>query len=64
MLAALPVRLGQIDVAKKWMNIGLELAMRVPGMESYRASMEDFVGGFEKELCVQNIGKNVPQLIV
>ncbi|PON65927.1 Meiosis specific protein Spo22/ZIP4/TEX [Trema orientale] len=62
--AALPVRLGQIDVAKKWMNIGLELAMRVPGMESYRASMEDFVGGFEKELCVQNIGKNVPQLIV
>lgn len=62
--AALPVRLGQIDVAKKWMSIGLELAMHVPGMESYKASMEDFVGSFEKELCVQNIGKNVPSMTI
>lgn len=59
--AALPVRLGQIDTAKKWMSIGVELAKQVPGMESYRASMEDFVGCFEKELCPQNIGKNEPQ---
>lgn len=64
--AALPVRLGQIDVAKKWMSVGLGLATHVPGMESYKASMEDFVNGCEKELCVQNTGreKNMPQLAV
>ncbi|XP_062081375.1 TPR repeat-containing protein ZIP4 [Humulus lupulus] len=56
--AALPVKLGQIDVAKKWMSIGLELAMHVPGMESYKASMEDFVSSFERELHEENIGKN------
>ncbi|KAK9280893.1 hypothetical protein L1049_003784 [Liquidambar formosana] len=50
--AALPVRLGQIDVAKKWMNIGLELARKVPGMETYRVCMEDFVAGFEKKFPV------------
>ena len=33
--AALPVRLGQIEMAKKWMNIGMELAKRIPGMETY-----------------------------
>lgn len=63
--AALPVRLGQVDAAKKWMSVGLELAMHVPGMESYRASMEEFVGHFEKELCVQTSGsKNMSQPVV
>ena len=33
--AALPVPLGQIEMAKKWMNIGMELAKRIPGMETY-----------------------------
>ncbi|XP_022891738.1 TPR repeat-containing protein ZIP4 [Olea europaea var. sylvestris] len=47
--AALPVRLGQIDVAKKWMNIGLELATKVPGMQTYKSCMEDYVAGFEKK---------------
>ncbi|KAF8388654.1 hypothetical protein HHK36_027331 [Tetracentron sinense] len=47
--AALPVRLGRIGVARRWMKIGLELARHVPGMVGYRESMEDFVGGFEKK---------------
>ncbi|XP_057964477.1 TPR repeat-containing protein ZIP4 isoform X2 [Malania oleifera] len=47
--AALPVRLGQTDVAKKWMNIGLELAGKVPGMETYRACMQDFITSWEKD---------------
>lgn len=62
--AALPMRLGQIDVGKKWMNIGLELAKRVPGMETCKASMEDFVGGLGKEFCVQNDGQNRSQISV
>ncbi|KAK2965801.1 hypothetical protein RJ640_025310 [Escallonia rubra] len=48
--AALPVRLGHVDAAKKWMNLGLELAGKVPGMQTYRSCMEDFVSGFEKKL--------------
>lgn len=62
--AALPLRLGQIDVAKKWMNVGLELAKHVAGMETCRASMEDFVGDFRKEFRVQNDGENSSQLAV
>lgn len=62
--AALPMRLGQIDVAKKWMNVGLELAKHVPGMETCRASMEDFVGGYRKEFCAQNDGENRSQVAV
>ncbi|KAM1031573.1 hypothetical protein ACFX2C_035342 [Malus domestica] len=46
--ASLPVRLGQIDVARKWMDVGLQLAKHVHGMETYRACMEDFINGFEK----------------
>ncbi|XVE72648.1 hypothetical protein DITRI_Ditri11bG0054900 [Diplodiscus trichospermus] len=51
--AALPVRMGQIDVAKKWMNAGLELARKVIGMETYQACMEDYVTEFEKKFHTQ-----------
>ncbi|XP_028752671.1 TPR repeat-containing protein ZIP4-like [Neltuma alba] len=46
--AAVPVRLGQIELGKKWMAIGLEIAKHVPGMETYKACMEDFISGLEK----------------
>ncbi|GAB2248477.1 hypothetical protein Droror1_Dr00008359 [Drosera rotundifolia] len=49
--ASVPVRLGQVDSGKKWMTLGLELARNVPGMETYRASMEDYIAGFEKNSC-------------
>lgn len=48
--AALPVKLGQIELAKKWMNIGLELAMKFPGMQTYRSCMEEYLAGLEKKL--------------
>lgn len=48
--AAVPVRLGQIEVGKKWMTVGLEIAKHVPGMETYKACMEDFLSGLEKKL--------------
>lgn len=54
--ASMPVRLGLVDVAKKWMNIGLELTRKVLGMETYRACMEDFVAEFEKRFHLQNNG--------
>ncbi|KAI3810878.1 hypothetical protein L1987_20501 [Smallanthus sonchifolius] len=47
--AALPVRLGQVVEAKKWMDMGLELAGRVAGMDTYKSCMEDFVSGGRKE---------------
>ncbi|KAL7152095.1 hypothetical protein ABFS83_04G074800 [Erythranthe nasuta] len=48
--AALPVKMGRFESAKKWMNIGLELAVKVPGMHTYRSCMEEYVAGFEKKL--------------
>ncbi|KAK9747794.1 hypothetical protein RND81_02G015000 [Saponaria officinalis] len=48
--AAVPVRLGQVDGAKKWMSMGLELAKKVPGLDTYKACMEDYIAGFEKRL--------------
>ncbi|KAJ8568671.1 hypothetical protein K7X08_028204 [Anisodus acutangulus] len=48
--AAVPVRMGHMDEAKRWMSMGLELAKKVPGMQTYRSCMEDFVEGFEKKL--------------
>ncbi|XP_023769740.1 TPR repeat-containing protein ZIP4 [Lactuca sativa] len=51
--AALPVRLGQAVEAKKWMEMGLELAGRVAGMDTYKACMEDFVSGVEKKVQSQ-----------
>ncbi|KAL2541240.1 TPR repeat-containing protein ZIP4 [Abeliophyllum distichum] len=56
--AALPVRLGHIDAAKKWMNIGLELATKVPGMQTYKSCMEDYVAGFEKKFHGHDNGKS------
>jgi len=51
--AALPVRLGQMVEAKKWMDMGLELAGRVAGMDTYKSCMEDFVSGVEKKVQSQ-----------
>lgn len=48
--AALPVQLGQTGEAKKWMHMGLELAAKVPGMETYKSYMEDFLAGLEKKV--------------
>ncbi|KAJ8561469.1 hypothetical protein K7X08_033946 [Anisodus acutangulus] len=48
--AAVPVRMGHMDEAKRWMSMGLDLAKKVPGMQTYRSCMEDFVAGFEKKL--------------
>ncbi|KAK3011529.1 hypothetical protein RJ639_011569 [Escallonia herrerae] len=61
--SALPVRLGLVDAAKKWMNIGLELAGKVPGMQTYRSCMEDFVSGFEKKLHGHDSSENRPQVV-
>ncbi|KAL6993034.1 hypothetical protein U1Q18_011152 [Sarracenia purpurea var. burkii] len=47
--AAVPARLGEMEAARKWMNVGLELVGKVPGMDSYGLCMEDFVVGFEKK---------------
>ncbi|KAK9141412.1 hypothetical protein Scep_011093 [Stephania cephalantha] len=48
--AALPLRLGQLGVAKRWMKIGLDLAQNVAaGMESSKRSMEEFLAGFENK---------------
>nr|XP_043622393.1 TPR repeat-containing protein ZIP4 [Erigeron canadensis] len=51
--AALPVRLGQEVEAKKWMDLGMELAGRVAGMDTYKSCMEDFVSGVEKKVETQ-----------
>ncbi|KAL8139054.1 hypothetical protein V2J09_005055 [Rumex salicifolius] len=51
--ASCSMRLGHDKSAKKWMAIGLDLAMNVPGMDSYKASMEEFVSEFEKKSRVQ-----------
>ncbi|KAF8105653.1 hypothetical protein N665_0157s0219 [Sinapis alba] len=48
--AALPVRLGQFETAKKWLSIGLEIAEKVSGMDTYRACMEDFLAGFQNKV--------------
>nr|GMD28059.1 TPR repeat-containing protein ZIP4 [Ipomoea batatas] len=61
--AAVPVRLGHIDTAKKWMGMGLELARTVPGMQTYRSCMEDFVVGFEGKIHGQNDSKNNAALV-
>ncbi|XP_043719623.1 TPR repeat-containing protein ZIP4 [Telopea speciosissima] len=47
--AAMPVRLGQIAVARRWIKIGLELSRHVQGMEGYRESLEEFVAGFDEK---------------
>lgn len=47
--AAVPVRLGQIELASKWMSTGVEIAGKVVGMETYKACMEDFISSFENK---------------
>ncbi|KAE8695308.1 TPR repeat-containing protein ZIP4 [Hibiscus syriacus] len=61
--AAIPVRMGQIDVAKKWMDTGLELARKVAGMETYQAYMEDYVAEFEKKFHTQTAGRIQPPIL-
>lgn len=46
--AAIPVRLGQVIAAKKWMEIARELAGLVPGTETYRVCMEDFITSLDQ----------------
>ena len=47
--AAVPVRLGQIELGKKWMTVGLDIAKHVPGMDAYKACMEDLLSSLEKK---------------
>ncbi|KAJ8748145.1 hypothetical protein K2173_000553 [Erythroxylum novogranatense] len=54
--AALPMKLGKVDTAKKWMSVGLELAEKVDGMETYKACMTDFLTAFEKNIQLQTNG--------
>ncbi|XP_030529769.1 TPR repeat-containing protein ZIP4 isoform X2 [Rhodamnia argentea] len=54
--AAIPICIGQIDVAKKWMKVGIELAGLVPGTETYRACMEDFIRGFDNKFSQHKDG--------
>lgn len=61
--AALPLRLGHCEVAKNWMNIGLELAKKVPGMQTYRSCMEDFVAGYEKKSHEEGNGASRPIMV-
>lgn len=60
--AAIPIRLGHFDSANKWMNVGLELAGLVPGMDTYKACMEDFVTSLDKKVGVHKRGENQPQI--
>ena len=53
--AALPLRLGQVVEAKKWMDMGFQLAARVAGMDTYKSCMEDFVSGVEKKVQLRTI---------
>ncbi|XP_038889675.1 TPR repeat-containing protein ZIP4 isoform X1 [Benincasa hispida] len=51
--ASVPVRMGQSDMAKKWMDLGLEIARHVGGMETYSSCMEEFVNGFQNKFSMQ-----------
>ncbi|KAK7295235.1 hypothetical protein RJT34_18140 [Clitoria ternatea] len=48
--AAVPVRLGQIEMGKKWMTVGFDIAKHVPGMDAYKACMEEVLGNLKKEI--------------
>ncbi|KAL7201219.1 hypothetical protein ACSBR1_033012 [Camellia fascicularis] len=62
--AALPVRLGQTEEARKWMKIGLELAGKVPGMGTYRACMEDFLAGFENKFHCHDNAESRSEVVI
>lgn len=51
--ASVPVRMGQSDMAKKWMDLGMEIARHVGGMETYRTCMEEFVKDFQNKFAMQ-----------
>ncbi|PKI55303.1 hypothetical protein CRG98_024319 [Punica granatum] len=61
--AAFPIRLGHFGSAKKWMKVGLELSGLVPGMETYKACMEDFVASLDKKVGMHNGSEEQPQTI-
>lgn len=42
------IRLQQVEVAKRWMKMGLDLARHVRGMEKYIGGMEESFVNFEK----------------
>ncbi|XP_077252954.1 tetratricopeptide repeat (TPR)-like superfamily protein [Tasmannia lanceolata] len=46
--SVLPGRLGQTEVAIKWMKMGLELARHLPGMDGCRDCMEKCLASVEK----------------
>jgi hypothetical protein len=48
--AAMPMKLGHTEVGKKWMTVGFDIAKHVPGMEAYKACMEDLLDNLEKKL--------------
>ncbi|EPS68179.1 hypothetical protein M569_06585, partial [Genlisea aurea] len=48
--AAVPLKLGQIGSALKWMKFGLEIAMKVPSMNNYRSCMEEHLSGIQKKI--------------
>lgn len=62
--AAMPVCLGHVDAAKKWMNMGLEVASKVAGMDTYRSCMEDFVTAFAKRFAQTDDGASQSQQVV
>ncbi|XP_020587210.1 TPR repeat-containing protein ZIP4 isoform X2 [Phalaenopsis equestris] len=47
------VRLRQVNTARKWMKMGLDLAKRISGMEKYLVGMEESFTNFE-EVCRGN----------
>lgn len=51
--ASMPVRMGQSEMAKKWMDMGLEIARHVGGMETYSSCMEEFINGFQNKFSMQ-----------
>ncbi|MQM00675.1 hypothetical protein Taro_033415 [Colocasia esculenta] len=42
------VRLGQVEAARKWMKMGLDLAQQLQSMVRYRGGMEECIINFEK----------------
>ncbi|XP_020102367.1 TPR repeat-containing protein ZIP4 [Ananas comosus] len=54
--AGFAVRLRQVNVARKWMKMGLDLARHLKGMEQYIAGMEECFASFEKQ-CGNEDGK-------
>ncbi|KAL5703248.1 hypothetical protein ACHQM5_028362 [Ranunculus cassubicifolius] len=47
---SLPVRLGQVAAAKRWMRVGLELSQHSTELGKYAARMEEFITSFESKL--------------